>query len=101
MADEDVLSFLHRLLSSMTTPAVADRVVRAIQVELGGEQHYISTAPDERRAAALRMLRSGMRTDEVARALKVSPSTVYRWANSTRTRSRKRGPGLGRDGWNL
>ena len=101
MADEDVLAFLHRLLSSMTTPAVADRVVRAIQVELGGEQHYISTAPDARRAEAVRMLRSGMTTDEVARELGVHPSTVYRWHASLRTRSRKRGPGLGRDGWNL
>ena len=101
MDDEDVLSLIHRLLSSMASPEAADRVVREIQTAFGGGQHYISTAPDDRRAEGIRMLRSGMRTDEVARALRVNPSTVYRWANSMRTRTRKHGPGLGKDDWTL
>ena len=100
MADEDVLTLIHRLLSSMASPEAADRVVANVRRAFGGGQHYIA-APDDRRAEGIRMLRSGMRTDEVARALRVNPSTVYRWANSMRTRTRKHGPGLGRGDWPL
>ena len=98
---EDVLTLIHRLLSSLATPEAADRVVREIRRAFGGGSVYINAPPNDRRHEALRMLRSGMTTTEVARALRVNPSTVYRWANNMRTRTRKHGPGLGKDGWNL
>ena len=100
MDDDDMIGFLRRLLTREATAEVADHVVREIRRAFGGGSVYINAPPNDRRAEGIRMLRSGMRTDEVARALRVNPSTVYRWANNMRTRS-KHGPGLGRGDWTL
>ena len=96
---DDVLTFVHRLLSRLANTDVANRVVANVQSAFSGTQVYIPA--HDRRDEGIRLLKSGRTTDEVARELGVHKSTVYRWHGSMHTRTRKRGPGLGRDDWNL
>ncbi len=103
MDDEDVLTFLRRLLTREATSEVADRVVREIQTALGGQQYYISAAPNDRRDEALRLLRAGLAVGEVARRVNVHPATVYRWWRSREQRlAHRESTGLARDkNWTL
>ena len=96
----EFLEFLRaEILAACEDEALADRIEREVRLTFGGERTYIPTLPDSRRSEAMRLLKSGMAPEQVARRVGVHAVTVYRWRRAAPRRHG--GGGLGRSDWVL